>query len=118
MVRLVRMTDETKDWDYRLPYWHNIPIAANHAIEPALTAEEWEYRKAWRDDMGPYQLAGTVEDDHAIAALLLHGQPFGFTWADVDLIRRRLEYLDDMDRPPGQWSNLADRIEALLPPRE
>jgi hypothetical protein len=50
---------------------------------------------------------------HALAAACLHGQPFGFTWDDVDLLREASTL--------AQWrafTPIADRIAALLPPRE
>lgn len=64
---------------------------------------------------------------HAGAALLLHGQPFGFTWEDVDMVRvwaSELEAMyDSIDELSAydnwqRWKSLADRIAALLPPRE
>src|SRR5690606_30074156 len=50
---------------------------------------------------------------HALAALALYGQRFGFTHEDVRSLRDLAEELvrDDLH-------DLADRIEALLPPRE
>ncbi len=56
-----------------------------------------------------------AEARHAVAALALHGQPFGFTREDVHHLRV-LEHT-------GIWpisvnsGSLADRIEALLPPK-
>ena len=47
-------------------------------------------------------------DRRCVAALALHGQTFGFTWADVDALEEC-----------GSAANLiADRIAALLPPRD
>lgn len=62
-----------------------------------------------------------IGDRHALAALALHGQPFGFTQEDVDLLTRSAEYydwlvkqkyLDDAEK----FRSLAARIAALLPP--
>jgi hypothetical protein len=98
-------------------------------IKPALTPEEWakgEYRPKdrptmclrdggvrWPDWNGE-SLAGVGgESAHAMAALCLYGQPFGFTRSDVEAIRR--------PHWPANWDridDLADRIEALLPPEE
>lgn len=50
---------------------------------------------------------------HALAALCLHEQPFGFTRDDVAMIRGEAA---DRGVHGAEWSNLADRIEALLPP--
>lgn len=124
---------------------------------PALTPEEWEELRYSRptieiwDDPPP---AGSgcvgVEDQHpdaqkgyarvepparhALAALALHGQSFGFTWEDVDRLREmqmdvggefahitdaEQRALLEMDvRMERVWMlDLADRIADLLPPR-
>lgn len=52
-------------------------------------------------------------DRHALAALCLHGQPFGFTQEDVDAV---LVAADEADM--DELQSVADRIEALLPPRK
>lgn len=114
-------------------------------IKPALTPKEWtEIAAAERGDFncapmiylraiehrgtGPHQL----DRPHALAALALHNQPFGFTWEDVDALERsarevftqardtdedfvvlRKRMMDDQ----RQLRSLADRIAALLPPR-
>ena len=107
--------------------------------KPALTPEEWKF--LLYADSYDHPLAGPncehVPEDiciwsgehvleidhemprqpHQVAAFLLHGQPFGFTWADVDLLR-------DADFHPARLrdgdacDNIADRIAALLPPRD
>ena len=77
------------------------------------------------DDKGPWlvidasNICGhrfTVCPRISLAALALHGQPFGFTRADVAAIRRAIGY----DPTTGDLSlaleSLADRVEALLPP--
>lgn len=110
-------------------------------IEPALTAEEWAIRgapiqgrigkKPWAiyelDKQGRLWMPDATEnyecvgrERHCLAALCLHGQPYGFTWADVELIR----YALGLVHGAGDWEDakvldsLADRIAALLPPRE
>lgn len=53
------------------------------------------------------------------AALCLHLQPYGFTWEDVDLLRRSV--LDEHGWDGGDSEALlgvADRLASLLPPRE
>lgn len=104
-------------------------------IKPALTPEEW-YRPTLDhaqgidashfalapggkcylfDREGSYELDS--EERHASAAICLYGQPFGFTWKDVEALRA----LDATILGPGLFravQNLADRIAALLPPRE
>lgn len=118
-------------------------------IKPALTPEEWANGYELPD---PYSHVRVLEDErigglmvtvetpadisfegaerHAVAALCLNGQPFGFTWADVDLLRQAAGmaaeeagafFLPEMQervdaRMP--FDNLADRIASLLPPRE
>ena len=110
----------------------------NPPITPALTPEEWESKElAWptvalstTGDKGELSVwDGELDDDshfvkvkdsdrHSLAALALHGQPFGFTHEDVALLREEAE---------GEWNGahmeqgrkllvLAARIEALLPP--
>ena len=55
----------------------------------------------------------TADERHALAALALHGQPFGFTRADVDALRNLCADLHPYCQP---FHSLADRIAALLPP--
>jgi hypothetical protein len=67
---------------------------------------------------------------HALAALCLHGQPFGFTHEDVDLLKVVTDhwpslgnYESDADGQHAIYhrvdalQSLADRIGAILPPR-
>jgi hypothetical protein len=95
-------------------------------IRPALTAEEWKFELGSRERPPTHQPAlsysdhFTQERPHAIAASLLYGQPFGFTWDDVDLLRE----MTLVQAPAGSFraacerrDSLADRIAALLPPR-
>jgi hypothetical protein len=100
-------------------------------VKKALTDEEWAsgpkesvshlYNVVyWRHD-GRLTVDGEFDGEelHALAALCLYGQPFGLTHADVDLLLRVRDNLDGdnwRDMPDG-LKNLADRIEALLPPR-
>ena len=98
-------------------------------IESALTAEEWaglEFKfdngdsvrvgnrglQLWDGEDQTFQWLGYEE--HKLAALALYGQPFGFTRADVQMLRN----LDRFGRTlVGDGArDLADRIEALLPP--
>lgn len=112
-------------------------------IEPALTPEEWAARRWVRpqgqelvvsatgganveileigtEDGPDWQLFN--EERHPVAALALHGQPFGFTWKDVDLLRDadlHVDWPDGVvaDRTRVAIDGLADRIAAMLPPR-
>lgn len=81
-------------------------------IEPALTAEEWADWLAGNE--------GYSYGDHRLAAVYLYGQPFGFTWEDVDAMRFAAHIIVDA-RGVGEESDalrdIAARIAALLPPR-
>lgn len=94
-------------------------------IKPALTPEQWERREAsffginmrLEEDGVGFGVADceTIFDDeerHALAALCLHEQPFGFTRDDVD------ELWSAIANGWDGLKSLADRIEALLPPGE
>jgi hypothetical protein len=96
-------------------------------VLPALTAEEWERiasgvtrvsisagdvlfqgrRITGRPSVPAIRVDADTEP-HALAALALYGQPFGFHIKDVDFLRS-LRHIEADD--------LASRIEALLPPR-
>lgn len=85
-------------------------------IKPALTPEGWAYAIAAGEHGRGYDV---VFEDlepflcHYIAALALNGQPFGFTWEDIEQLRHGGCDWDDQ----VHLSDIADRIEALLPPR-
>lgn len=108
-------------------------------IEPALTPDQWGKlmldADAWvgHDDdpePGAIFIAGdwkSPEERHAIAALCLHGQPFGVTREDVEMLRAAEETAKTaLDRfvnaytaataLPNRLADLRARIEALLPP--
>lgn len=109
--------------------------------KPALTVEEWanlQTADGWIDSIDgdliwnrgdEWHQANLADGRHGLAALALHGQEFGFTWADEDLLRSLANVktcgavgdgVTD-DTPAFQRAatvaSLADRIEALLPPR-
>jgi hypothetical protein len=123
-------------------------------IRNALSAEEWEELRVSRsnveiwDDPHPGSGVLGVEDQspdaakgyarvmpdarHALAALALNDQDFGFTWEDVDRLREAVNDIDfshvtdqeqrkllEMDtRVLRAWMlDLAGRIAELLPPR-
>lgn len=91
-------------------------------IQPALTAEGWSEALAYGNPRQIDSVFELADPDtcHYIAALALHGQPFGFTWEDVDLLRDYAVMDDHADIRFGYGDilGLADRIAALLPPRE
>lgn len=101
-------------------------------IAPALTPEEWrklavsrggfyaDLSGDWQNGIptdtlfvGSPESAVAVSPRHALAALALHGQPFGFTREDV----ANLRWVACQRMPRAAALNqIADRIEALLPP--
>ena len=86
-------------------------------MKPALTPEEWAHREKW----GAIAV-GSASDPrpHALAALALHGQPFGFTREDVEWLREMVDSDTNPETAPVEFNamclSLAARIEALLPP--
>src|SRR5690606_37762282 len=115
--------------------------AMTNEIRPALSEEEWRRgyaKRALRVTTGVQgyitvagELGGAGTRDpatmHVIAALALYGQPFGFTWEDVDELLEQAERSDFADATGdnagygmdgGHCRDLAARIAALLPPRE
>lgn len=103
-------------------------------IKPALTAEGWAQKYHYSADIDPAtgnlrinhdegwvtidgSASGKLER-HAIAALALYGQPFGFTREDVEVLRREAydEWYGASHPNPGDvMLSIAARIEALLP---
>lgn len=113
-------------------------------VKPALTREEWEIETHdWETGLPPLPrmvteysvellIAGRKttpeERNHAMAAMCLHGQSFGFSWEDVDVLRHEATYLHEAANRGAKYpvvseygadlESLADRIACLLPPRE
>jgi hypothetical protein len=112
------------------------------SVKPALTPEEWQERQEYdpahgdwgHEDCEVCELArrwfagASPAERHAAAARALHGQPFGFTWEMVDLLRKIADEMHEAinagaDAPMVSETGvdvgtIADRIAALLPPRE
>jgi hypothetical protein len=110
-------------------------------ITPALTAEEWkragdggQFYIAWdgwlhaADSKAREYLDASLDKQasgnrHALAALALHRQPFGFTWEMAAFLRARC-FFESHGIGCGDeagkclYCEIADRIAALLPPRE
>jgi len=103
-------------------------------MKPALTRDEWADPNGRLDNGGgvfPYVTdSGDISlccddsyyhgeldaaDRHALAALCLHDQPFGFTREDVEFLR---DMASEWASEEYEYLNLADRIDALLPPEE
>ncbi|NUO63468.1 MAG: hypothetical protein HOQ34_07855 [Gemmatimonadaceae bacterium] len=107
------------------------------SITPALTPEEGttldadvgggvriarlEHGVALSIDTGDDQHMATlayIERPYAAAAICLAGQPFGFTWEDVDLLQRLADGEEHLAYwHAGKFAEIAARIAALLPPR-
>lgn len=96
-------------------------------MKPALTAEEWrdefynrQQAAKWGSGTGPRihrTLAPGADLAHQDAALALYGKPFGFTRADVARLRQSANRIrDEWGDSVTDLKDLADRIEALLPP--
>lgn len=106
-------------------------------IKPALNAEEWaelasphsegplpEQEQRWRDRV--WELKRCVEDagrPHALGALALHNQPYGFTWGDVDALAACVEKArqyagsEQADAVITRATEAIRHMGALLPPR-
>lgn len=104
-------------------------------MKPALTAEEWAGDGAARYemrgiaivddggattvDMGTSALSFVGKERHALAALALYRQPFGFTredvkWLDAVIRTNQTSYQYVASRDPAV--SLRGRVEDLLPP--
>lgn len=92
-------------------------------IKPALSATEWA---SWRRgvmnsdllEFSAEDIGGNEYRRHAVAALALYGQSYGFTQDDVQLLRG---IAAGHELIMGRWpraADLADRIQALLPPEK
>jgi len=113
-------------------------------LGPALTAEQWEpllrvarngsldsrirvldrgrvVTAVWQDGDPTNIEVCQSNDPHALAALCLYNQPFGF-WPELPkTLRIAAEKLRELTDSPNHWGDLdiaADRIAALLPPEE
>ena len=100
-------------------------------LKPALTVEEWKHALGvLRASASPTIAAAVciervgIDDAHSLAALCLHEQPFGFTREMAEAIRALVQRLGVADPDLGHVFTVgkaleaADRIEALLPPRD
>lgn len=87
-------------------------------IKPALSPEGWAVfinyaPKGQHGVTGGAQNCGALgQTRYELAAMALYGQPFGFTREDVVLLHNSIPSLGKHE----ELGNLADRIEALLPP--
>lgn len=104
------------------------------AIEPALSAAEWNGVLRQQDGLAQLreQFSRLPFPPHAIAALLLYEQPFGFTQQDAQDEREVSDYcavMAQQNREAGDQATAAkfemlgrrhreraEKIAALLPP--
>ena len=107
-------------------------------IQPAMSDLFWTMlmspdKKTEYEALGQ-ALAAYLPEDHvlvmtrierriSLAAICLKGQPFGFTREDVELLRSVERDSHDPASAPyigdvSMLADLADRIEALLPPED
>lgn len=104
---------------------------ADETIRPAMNAAEWRMVETSQAlAMRVLREAGILSDSatpQMLAAVLLHGQPFGFTQEDVDELRAMAAEQDEENRDlswtagrivtdPAFLRSLADRLASLLPP--
>ena len=86
-------------------------------IGPALSADEWSAIKALPDQLNALRerLLDTPFSAHAIAALLLFGEPFGFTQQDVDDENQVAAYCEAMvaERLAGGDGATAETFRSL-----
>lgn len=113
-------------------------MANETEIRPALTDTEWRtvckaseagsesvglttYGAVYCEDGSLTKGFAAIEQPmmrHALAALALYGQPFGFTREDIAMVRGGAVAMDERNDTEGRdhLLRLAERIEALLPP--
>jgi hypothetical protein len=101
---------------------------SNPLVEPALSPDAWQKFQAAKSQLAP-QPAGQL---HAVAAMALFEQPFGFTHQDVDDETQVADYCAQMAAQQeaagdvgsastfrllgGRHRERAAKIAALLPP--
>lgn len=98
-------------------------------IRPALDPDEWaEFLNPANDGYAP--LMYHMMSDHHAAATALYGKPFGFTHADIALLRSMdalYVWAEELEQGgaslPARWRSerallhsLIERVAALLPP--
>lgn len=80
-----------------------------HTLPECALRVEWALPPTFTDRDGSGR--------HALAALALHGQPFGFTREDVAALWFVIQEREGLvGAPQHTLRSLAERIEALLPP--
>ena len=104
-----------------------------NTIQPALTEAEWDAKGVDRIDLwasvsdeilvtrtpGDRSTLAADADRHALAALALYGQPFGFDRSDLWYLRQlQDEGIVRMGEMRDWLTGFATRVAALLPPSE
>jgi hypothetical protein len=99
---------------------------------PALSPDEWiqygddlQIMADWAADkrpFGPHRRYTFEEKRHAVAAIALHNQPFGFTHDDETLLEEVLRFYENRAfvgdaEIVGRLRRLRQRISAMLPPK-
>lgn len=102
-------------------------------IRPALTPEEWGWKSYEGTPMSDGQLSAslgstgamelgftdiyeiTTPERHALAALCLHGQPFGFTRDDVVDVRHMADVSPELLKLLGQAGVTSPELMAAVP---
>ena len=93
-------------------------------MKPALSPKEWREVRDPDINWSPSAYGDVIGDAHGVAAACLYGKPFGFTWEMVDAVREsahggRFVFSEEGAKRLTELTlAAADRIEALLPPRE
>lgn len=100
---------------------------------PALSPEEWiqygddlQIMADWAADkrpFGPTRRFTFEEKRHAVAAIALHGQPFGFTHDEEALLEEQARFYEHRgfagdSELAGRIRRLLKKISTLLPPRD
>jgi hypothetical protein len=98
-----------------------LPSENTSGVSPALSEAEWSIVQQFTTfpirGIGPMAICH-IDDPHAVAAIALHGQPFGFTSQHVAFLRWLADSVLRTDETRHACRVLADRIQALLPPRD
>lgn len=92
--------------------WATVPPVITHASASGGVVFVGERHKG--KSGAPGIVVNPATERHALAALALHGQPFGFTHEDVRTLRMYSAMLEGQRN--GNFASIADRIEALLSP--
>lgn len=114
-----------EEWAGATKSLHGGGTYIEHALDPGLAIDLWPDGELCVSDRGDSHdsVYFGIKRRHALAALALHGQPFGFTHEDLADLRVVCDAYD-WDSIHGEESDRQDRlpqilakIAALLPPQ-